>query len=204
MADCVAAQVARERAVQRGTHEKQDRAWRQWKEYLGSIRIKNNDFLNNFSREQRHSLIGAFALAVREARFLRSTHDPLVASTVNGTIQCLCSTFRETFTQTQLLTKTASLHSFYSKSLGHSKISTHRTNTKQQSLYQSSPSSTNETPRNSNKQLPNSPHSESSSQCNRVNTSKFINQNSKKPTSSGFETSDSSETANNSTTATLN
>jgi hypothetical protein len=95
MADCVAAQVARERAVQRGTHEKQDRAWRRWKEYLESIGIKSNDFLENFSREQRHSLIGAFALAVREARFSRSAHDPLVASTVSGTIQCLCSTFRE-------------------------------------------------------------------------------------------------------------
>ena len=62
---------------------------------MGSIGIKNDDFLDNFSREQRHSLIRAFALAVREARFLRSTHDPLVASTVSGTIQYLCSTFRE-------------------------------------------------------------------------------------------------------------
>jgi hypothetical protein len=81
--------------VQRGTHEKQDRAWQQWKEYLESIGIKSDEFLENFSREQRHSLIGSFALAVREARFLRSAHDPLVASTVSGTIQYLCSTFRE-------------------------------------------------------------------------------------------------------------
>ena len=81
--------------VQQGTHEKQHRAWRQWKEYLGSIGIKSNDFLENFSREQRHSLIRAFALAVREARFLISAHDPLVASTVSGTIQCLCMTVKE-------------------------------------------------------------------------------------------------------------
>jgi hypothetical protein len=36
-----------------------------------------------------------FSLAVREARFPRSAHDPLVASTVSGTIQYLCLTFRE-------------------------------------------------------------------------------------------------------------
>ena len=76
MADCVAAQIAREHAVEQGTHEKQDRVWQWWKEYTRSIRIKVDLFLKNFSRDHRHIIIGgAFAMAVREARFSRASHE---------------------------------------------------------------------------------------------------------------------------------
>ena len=93
MADCVAAQIAREGAVERGTHEKQARSWRHWKEYLQSIGLKDNDYLEQFSREQRHTLIKAFAVAVREARFSRKSHGRLAANTVGGTIPYLPATF---------------------------------------------------------------------------------------------------------------
>jgi hypothetical protein len=36
-----------------------------------SIGIKDNDFLKNFSQEQRHLIIGAFAMAIRAARFTK-------------------------------------------------------------------------------------------------------------------------------------
>jgi len=52
VADCVAAQITDEQAVERGTHEKQARAWRCWKEYIESIGIKTDDYLENFTREQ--------------------------------------------------------------------------------------------------------------------------------------------------------
>ena len=95
MADCVAALIARERAVEQGTHEKQDRAWRWWKEYTRSIGIKEDLFLENFSRDHRHIIIGAFAMAVREARFSRASHEQLAAGTVKDTVQYVCTTFQE-------------------------------------------------------------------------------------------------------------
>ena len=95
MADCVAAQIACERAVERGTHEKQDRAWRRWKEYTCSIGIKEDLVLKNFSREHRHIIIGAFAMVVREARFSRASHERLAAGTVKDTVQDVCASFRE-------------------------------------------------------------------------------------------------------------
>jgi hypothetical protein len=49
VADWVAAQIACEHAIERGAHEKQDQALRQWKEYSYSIGIKDNLFLKNFS-----------------------------------------------------------------------------------------------------------------------------------------------------------
>jgi hypothetical protein len=95
VADCVAAQIAREGAVERGTHEKQARSWRRWEKYLQSIGLKDDVYLEQFSREQRHTLIGAFAVAVREARFSRKSHGQLAANTVGGTIQYLSASFRE-------------------------------------------------------------------------------------------------------------
>ena len=95
VADCVAAQITRERAVERGTHEKQDRAWRRWNEYIRSIGIKEDLFLENFTREHKHIIIGAFAMAVREARFSRASHERLAAGTVKDTVQYVCVTFRE-------------------------------------------------------------------------------------------------------------
>ena len=95
MADCVAAQIARKGASERGTHKKQAQLWRRWEEYLQSIGLKDDVYLEQFSQEQWHTLIGAFAVAVREARFLRKSHGQLAANTVRGTIQYLSASFRE-------------------------------------------------------------------------------------------------------------
>jgi hypothetical protein len=86
VADCVAAQIARERAVEQGTHMKQDRVWQRWKEYTRSIGIKEDLFLENFSSEHRHIIIGVFAMAVREARFPRASHERLAAGTVKDIV----------------------------------------------------------------------------------------------------------------------
>jgi hypothetical protein len=82
-------------AVEQGTHEKQDRAWWQGKEYTHSIGIKDDIFLEIFSREHRHIIISAFAMAAREARFSRASRERLAAGKVKDTIQYVCATFQE-------------------------------------------------------------------------------------------------------------
>jgi hypothetical protein len=86
VANCIAAQNACEIAVQRGTHENQDRVWRRWKDYCSSIRIKDDLFLTYFTRDQQTRLVGAFVLAVREARFSQPSHERLAARTVKDTL----------------------------------------------------------------------------------------------------------------------
>jgi hypothetical protein len=65
------------------------------KEYLESNGIKDNNYLKNFTQEQQHSIIGAFALAVKEAKILRASHGRLAAGTVGGTLQYVSVTFQE-------------------------------------------------------------------------------------------------------------
>jgi hypothetical protein len=65
------------------------------KEYLESNGIKDDNYLKNFTQEQQHSIIGAFALAVKESRILRASHRQLAAGTVGGTMQYVSVTFQE-------------------------------------------------------------------------------------------------------------
>jgi hypothetical protein len=95
VADCVAAQITNEQAVERGTHEKQAWAWRRWKEYIESIKIKKDKYLVNFTREQQHTIIGAFALALQEARFSKPNYERLATGTVSSTVQYVCTSFQE-------------------------------------------------------------------------------------------------------------
>ncbi len=69
MADCIAAQAAREAAVTGKTHQDQT-----------LDRIK---------------LLGAFAMAMREAQFSRASHVQLVKGSIAGAISHVSQTFRE-------------------------------------------------------------------------------------------------------------
>ncbi len=93
VADCVAAQIVCERVVQRGTLKMQDKAWRRLKDHCSSIGIKDDLFLTNFTRDQQTRLIGAFAMAVQEARFSGPFTKRLAASTVKDTLQYQCAAF---------------------------------------------------------------------------------------------------------------
>jgi hypothetical protein len=95
MADCIAAAIARERAVEQGTHKKQTRVWKRWQEYTKSIGIQINNYLEYCSWEDRHVLIEALAMALRDARFSKPPHERLAAGTVQDSIQYVCATFRE-------------------------------------------------------------------------------------------------------------
>ncbi len=94
MADCIVVEITRESAVQRKTHKKQARAWKHWGEYNKFIGNKDL-FLESFSWHQQIKLIRAIALALHEGWFSGPAHDKLVESTVSGTIQYVCTTFRE-------------------------------------------------------------------------------------------------------------
>ena len=89
MADLIAAATAREGAVTGATHEDQARAQRQWDEYLKSIGLEHDPFLDTFT------IICAFATAVCEGRFSSDAFETLAAGTVRNTISSVCSTFRE-------------------------------------------------------------------------------------------------------------
>jgi hypothetical protein len=64
-------------------------------EYLESIGLAHNPFLNKFDRCQRNLLICAFATSIREGRFSSNAFKTLAAGTVRNTMSSVCSTFRE-------------------------------------------------------------------------------------------------------------
>jgi hypothetical protein len=95
VADIVAAETSREGAVTGGTHENQARSWRRFSQYLESIGLGHDIFLDSFTRSQRNKILGAFALALREGRFSRASHDTLAVGTIRNSILDVCATFRE-------------------------------------------------------------------------------------------------------------
>jgi len=106
-----------------------------------SIGIKEDLFLENFSREHRHIIIGAFAMAVREARFSRASHERLAAGTVKDTVQYVCTTFQEKGYPNPSIDDDGLPDSFYSENLGRSKIRIRKKIIKKQYPSQSSVSS---------------------------------------------------------------
>jgi hypothetical protein len=69
MADLLAAGAACDNAVTQGTNKEQISSWKRWLEYLTSIGLGDDIFLDKLSRSQRHRLLGAFIQAIRDARF---------------------------------------------------------------------------------------------------------------------------------------
>ena len=68
MADIHAAESTRKGAVVEGTNAKFSLAWKRYKSYLISIRINNDWYLDNFSREKKIRLLGAFCNIIREGQ----------------------------------------------------------------------------------------------------------------------------------------
>jgi hypothetical protein len=82
MADCVAAEAAREGAVTGKMLKDQDKAWRRWEQYADPIGLGDKLFLHGFSRPNRIKLMGAFAVAMREGRFSERSDGPLAEGTI--------------------------------------------------------------------------------------------------------------------------
>ncbi len=92
MADCIAAQAACETAVTGRTHKDQAQSWKQWTTYCSWIGL-DNPFLNDFSCHAQTKLLGVFAMAMREAHFLRPSHVRLAKGSISGAISHVCQTF---------------------------------------------------------------------------------------------------------------
>ena len=204
MADCVAAQIARE-AVERGTHTRSKLGRGAAGRNISNPSDSRTTSTSNNSHESNgtHSLKHLPWLSGK-----RGFREILMDSWLRTQSEVPSSIFQRPFenmdTPSQSLTKMANLHGFYNESLGCSKTKTHQRNTKQQSPCLLCPQSTNETPQNLNEQPSNLSHSESSLQCNPASTSRYINPNNAGPTSSDFATSVSSVVARNSTMTTQN
>jgi hypothetical protein len=77
LADLLAAESTRKGAVVEGTNAKFSLAWKRYKTYLNSIGITHDCYLDNFSRDKTHKILGAFCQAIREGRLhskSRRTH----------------------------------------------------------------------------------------------------------------------------------
>jgi hypothetical protein len=68
MADLHAAESSRKRTVVEGTTAKFSLAWKRYKTYLQSIGINRDWYLENFSKDKRLKILGAFCHAIREGR----------------------------------------------------------------------------------------------------------------------------------------
>jgi hypothetical protein len=87
--------VNREGAVTGGTHESQARSWGRFQQYVESIGLGNDVYLDSFTRSQQNRIMGAFAMAMRQARFSGPSYDRLAEGTIQNSISDVCSTFRE-------------------------------------------------------------------------------------------------------------
>ena len=63
--------------------------------YLASIGLGHDMYLESFTRSQRNKIIGAFAMALWQERYLGKAHDTLASGTIQNTISDISSTFRE-------------------------------------------------------------------------------------------------------------
>ena len=94
MADIVAAEMQREMGVTKGTKDKEKRAWNRWVEYTKCIGFHDDVWLRQLTPEQRTTIVGAFAAALRRRQFSRPDTTELAAGTVQETIAKLGEVFR--------------------------------------------------------------------------------------------------------------
>jgi hypothetical protein len=94
MADLSAVAASRERAITGATHNNGTQAWKWWQQYCKSVRC-DNPYLDRFSQIKQNLMLGAFAMAVREGRFMQDCSEPLVEGTVRGTISHVVQAFWE-------------------------------------------------------------------------------------------------------------
>ena len=95
VADLVAAEASRDGAVTGKTQEVQARAWVRFRSWCDSIGLVDEYFLDNFTRGQRIKLVGAFAMAMRGARFSGPAYDTLAEGKIRSAVLYVASTFRE-------------------------------------------------------------------------------------------------------------
>jgi hypothetical protein len=81
-------------AVAEGTNAKQVRSWGRFQTYLLSIGIRNDEYLDNFSRHQKHKILSAFAHSMREGRFCTKAIKTIKSDSVRATLDCVAQAFK--------------------------------------------------------------------------------------------------------------
>jgi hypothetical protein len=90
MADMHASELAIQGAVVQGTNAKQSPARFCYREYLSSIGLSHDCFLDEFSPCQKQCIHSAFAHAIREGRFGSSRNRKTNKSkSVRATLDCM-------------------------------------------------------------------------------------------------------------------
>ena len=82
--------------VETGTHSKCDLAWHRWLQYLASVDLLSDPFLDAFEPFHRVYLLCAFMHSVREGRYSRGP-EPLKSSTAREAIDYVAQKFKAQF-----------------------------------------------------------------------------------------------------------
>ncbi len=69
-------------------------AWQRFKQYLLSIGIQSDWYLDDFSRFQKHRILGAFAAALRDGRFSTKKISTPKSDTIWATLECVARAFK--------------------------------------------------------------------------------------------------------------
>ncbi len=93
VADLHAAAATRERTITGASQDNGAQAWGRWEQYCKSVGC-DYLFLDRLTQQERILMLGAFAMAVREGRFLQERHERLAEGTVQGTISHKVQAFR--------------------------------------------------------------------------------------------------------------
>ncbi len=94
MANFSAADSARERAVVKGTNAKFNLAWDCYKTYLKSIGIKTDWYLDYFSRDKKHKILGTFCHAFQEGGLQSKSVRPNKSEPVRATLGNVSQAFK--------------------------------------------------------------------------------------------------------------
>jgi hypothetical protein len=93
LADLSASESATKAGVEPATHSKQALARSRFQQYLESIEIISDPYLDSFSSFQKIKILGAFAHALRDGRFYKNNITPK-ADSIRATIDCVAQTYR--------------------------------------------------------------------------------------------------------------
>jgi hypothetical protein len=95
MGALLAATQARNEGVTAGTISKSNVAWKRWVEFMHTCELDDDIFLTQFTRHERHLLLGAFAQRVRDNEWSKSSkgYDHLVAGSCRAAIYGVCQAF---------------------------------------------------------------------------------------------------------------
>jgi hypothetical protein len=95
MGDLTSAVSASHKGIEQGTHQKHTLAWARWTQWLRTVELFDDTYLEAFQPRTRTRLLGAFASAIRSARFSGPTYPQLASGTVSDTVNNVAASFVE-------------------------------------------------------------------------------------------------------------